>query len=77
LSLTTLHSDESKQARKRKVEAEWDQGVEEIKRLRVIQNNTETIIDKEEEGGRTLRALYKGPTANFASIGLDASNRST
>jgi hypothetical protein len=27
----------------------------------------------EGEGRRTLEALYKGPTANFASEGLDAS----
>jgi len=27
----------------------------------------------EGEGRRTLQVLYKGPTANFASEGLDAS----
>jgi hypothetical protein len=31
----------------------------------------ETVI--EEEGRRTFEVIYEGPTVNFASVGLDAS----
>jgi hypothetical protein len=30
--------------------------------------NTETVIDEEEEGRRTMEEIYKGSAANFASI---------
>jgi hypothetical protein len=37
-----------------------------------MQNNPEMVMD-DEERGRRLEAMYKGSTANFASIGLYAS----
>jgi hypothetical protein len=43
----------------------------ELRIVRIIQNNTETVI--EEEGRRTFEVIYEGPTVNFASVGLDAS----
>jgi hypothetical protein len=41
--------------------------------LYALYKTTPEKVMNEEEGRRTLEVLCKGPTANFASAGLDAS----
>jgi hypothetical protein len=46
--------------------------VGEFRIVRIYKITLEKVMN-EGEGRRTLEVLYKGPTANFASEGLDAS----
>jgi hypothetical protein len=67
----TLHSDESKQARKRKVEAEWDQGVEEIKRLREDTRDLRGQLAAQDMQCREMMALIQQLQGNASSSVTD------